>query len=112
MESQRIQKVSSVIKKEFSKFFLENSNNYFGGAMISVTVVRVSPDLSHAKIYLSIYNTPDVKSVFEHIENQTTIIRGVVGKDLGKQLRKVPEFRFYIDDSNDYAENIDKLLNT
>ena len=110
MESSRLEKVGSVIKKECSDFFHKNSSVYFGGALISVTVVRVSSDLRYAKIYLSIYNTKDKDTVFGHIEKQTSIIRGEIGKSLGKQLRKVPEFRFFLDDSNDYAEKIDELL--
>lgn len=110
MESSRLEKVASVVKKECSDFFQKNSSVYFGGALISITVVRVSSDLSYARIYLSIYNTSDKAGVFKHIEDQTSVIRGTIGKSLGKQLRKVPEFRFFLDDSNDYAEKIDELL--
>jgi ribosome-binding factor A len=110
MENSRLDKVSSLIKEETSSFLQKNAKDFFGGAIISVSVVRVSADLSIAKIYVSIYGTKDNDKVFEHLKSQTKVIRGTLGKKLGKQLRKVPEFKFFLDDSNDYADNIERLL--
>ena len=77
--------------------------------MVSVTIVRVTSDLSLARIYLSVFAGPDKKEVLNHIQQNSRKIRGEVGKRL-KNMHKIPELLFYIDDSLDYAETIDKLL--
>ena len=79
------------------------------GAMVSVTVVRVTPDLSIAKCYLSIFTGPDKQEVLENIRERTGTIRGTVGKRL-KNMKKIPELLFFLDDSMDYASEIDELL--
>ncbi len=78
--------------------------------MISVTVVRVSPDFSVAKVYLSIYAGPPREEVFQFIVSQTREIRYKLGQQIGKQMRIVPELIFYLDDSINYAEEINQLL--
>jgi ribosome-binding factor A len=82
----------------------------FEGAFITVTIVRVSPDLGLAKIYLSIMATKNKESVFNLVKQQTNVIRKKLGLLVGKQLRIVPELNFYIDDSLDYAMKIEALL--
>ncbi len=72
--------------------------------------MRVSPDLGYAKVYLSIFGVNNREEVFHFIESQNKEIRYKIGKEVGKQLRVVPEFSFFYDDSLDYAEGIDKLL--
>jgi len=110
MSSIRQQKVSALLQKELGTFFQRESHTYFGGAMITVTIVRVSPDFALAKAYLSIYGGPDRHEVFNFICSQAKEIRYKVGHSIGKQMRIVPEFAFFLDDSLDYAEGIDKLL--
>tara|TARA_A200000113_G_scaffold190688_1_gene179139 strand:- start:250 stop:489 length:240 start_codon:yes stop_codon:yes gene_type:complete len=77
--------------------------------MVTVTVVRVTADLSLARCYLSIFGGNDKQEVFESIETNASRIRGEVGKKL-KNLRKIPALKFHIDDSLDYASKIDELL--
>jgi ribosome-binding factor A len=77
--------------------------------MVSVTTIRVTSDLSLARCYLSIFAGPDKKEVLESIKIHTSKIRGEVGKRL-KNMRKIPELLFFIDDSLDYAMEIDQLL--
>lgn len=110
MSSIRQKKFESVIQQELSVFFRENTRELCMGAMVSVTVVRVAPDLSYCKVYLSIFGAKDNQEVFKNIKDKQNEIRFLVGKKLGKSLRKIPEFDFAIDDSLDYAEEIDKLL--
>jgi ribosome-binding factor A len=110
MESLRQQKVNKLIQKEIAEIFRSESRNMFGGAFITVTVVRVSPDLGTAKIYISIMATKDKKAIFKLIEDQTPQIRKKLGMIVGKQLRIVPELQFFIDDSLDYAMKIEELL--
>jgi ribosome-binding factor A len=110
MESVRQQKVNKLIQKELAELFRSNSKTMFGGAFITVTVVRISPDLGSAKVYLSIMATKDRDKLFKLVQDQTSVIRKKLGAQVGKQLRVVPELMFFIDDSLDYAMKIEELL--
>jgi ribosome-binding factor A len=110
MESVRQQKVNKLLQKELAELFRSNARAMFGGAFISVTVVRTSPDLGSAKVYVSIMATKDRKAIFKLIEEQNYLLRKKLGAVIGKQLRVVPELSFFIDDSLDYAMKIDELL--
>ncbi len=110
MSTIRQNKVASLIQKELGNFFQREASIYFGGAMITVTQVRMSPDLGVAKVFLSIFSKLDKKEVYQFIVSQAKEIRFKLGKEVGKQLRIVPELIFYPDDSIDYAESINKLL--
>jgi ribosome-binding factor A len=110
MESVRQQKINKLVQKELAEIFRAEARNLFGGAFITVTTVRVSPDLGLAKIYLSIMATKEKEAIFNSVKEQTNIIRKKLGLLVGKQLRVVPELNFYIDDSLDYAMKIEELL--
>lgn len=110
MESLRQQKVNKLLAKELAEIFRAEARSLFGGGFITVTGVRVSPDLSSAKVYVSIMGNKDRKAIFKLIEDQTNVIRRKLGAIIGKQLRIVPELMFYIDDSLDYAMKIEELL--
>jgi ribosome-binding factor A len=109
MSSIRQNKIEGVIQEELSMFFQRNAREICLGAMVSVTAVRVTSDLSLARCYLSIFAGPDKKEVLESIKVSSGRIRGEVGKRL-KNMRKIPELAFFIDDSLDYAMEINKLL--
>ena len=110
MESLRQQKVNKLLAKELAEIFRSEARSMFGGGFITVTQVRVSPDLSSAKVYLSIMATKDKKAIFKLVEDQNNIIRRKLGAIVGKKLRIVPQLMFYIDDSLDYAMKIEELL--
>lgn len=110
MESLRQQKVNKLLAKSLAEIFRSESRSLFGGGFITVTSLRVSPDLGMAKVYLSIMGNKDRGAIFKLIQDQTKTIRGKLGAIVGKQLRIVPELMFYIDDSLDYAMKIDALL--
>jgi ribosome-binding factor A len=110
MESVRQQKVNKLIQKELAEIFRSNSKTMFEGAFITVTVVRISPDLGAVKAYVSIMTNLDKKVIFKLIEDQLSVIRKKLGLRVGKQLRVTPELAFFIDDSLDYAMKIDALL--
>ena len=80
------------------------------GIMVSVSIVRVSPDLGIAKAYLSVFPSEKGTEVVNHLNENIKAIRFELGNRVRHQLRIIPELRFYIDDSLDYIENIDKLL--
>jgi ribosome-binding factor A len=110
METLRQQKVSKLLAKELAEIFRSDSRSLFGGGFITVTTVRISPDLSSAKAYLSIMGNKDKSVIFKLIQDQNSVIRKKLGLIVGKQLRIVPELMFFIDDSLDYAMKIDALL--
>jgi ribosome-binding factor A len=110
MESVRQQKINKLVAKELAEIFRSEARNLFNGAFITVTTVRVSPDLGLAKVYLSIMATNEKTDVFKMVNDQNYLIRKKLGLLVGKQLRVVPELAFYIDDSLDYAMKIEELL--
>ncbi|UKN03365.1 30S ribosome-binding factor RbfA [Paracrocinitomix mangrovi] len=106
----RLKKIESVLQQELSSIFRERARDLCKGAMVSVTVVKVAPDLSFAKVYISIFGGADNKETFESINAGKAEVRYELGKRLGKTMRRIPELSFEIDDSLDYAEEIDRLL--
>lgn len=109
-ESTRQQKVGKQIQRDLAEIIRERGMSAFGGALISVTSVRVSPDLAVAKVHLSIFPSAKAPEVLKLVEAASKSIRGELGKRVSKQLRIVPEMIYYIDDSLDYVEHIDELL--
>ena len=99
-----------LIQRDLSEMFQQECKEYTEGAMLSVTAVRVSPDLSYAKIYVSIFPSERVEAVMKSLEEKNKSIRFILGKKVGKQMRIVPELRFFVDDSLDYIDKIDELL--
>ena len=110
MTSVKQNKVSRLIHKEVGIIFNEQARDLFLGKFITVTVVRMSPDLSVAKVYLSLLGSKDVEETLEMINGQKPKIRHLLALKTKNQMRKVPELIFYVDDSFEYAENIDRLL--
>ena len=111
MDSIRQSKHSKLIQKEIGEIFRKESRNLFEGAMISVTSTRVSSDLSVTKVYISIFAPgKDTKEIFKLVNTHNKLIRLRLGETIGKQVRIIPNLVFFIDDSLDYAENIENLL--
>ena len=109
MQGERLNKVARLIQKELSSIFQEQTRTMHG-VMISVTAVRVSPDLSISKAYLSIFPSEKGEEIINNINNNQKSIRFELGKRIHNQVRIIPELKFFIDDSLDYIENIDNLL--
>jgi len=111
MESLRLQKVSRLLQKELGTLFQRESHSICDGKMVTVTNVRVSADLGVAKIYISIFPSDNKQATLLHIKSQTKSIRHNIGQQMRHQLRILPELEFFVDDSLDYIENIDRLIN-
>jgi ribosome-binding factor A len=109
MDSNRQQKINRLIQKELSELFLLETKKTHG-VIVSVTAVRVTPDLSLAHAYLSIFPSEEAADLLKNINNNVKSIRYDLGKRIAKQLRIIPDLRFHLDDSLDYIENIDRLL--
>lgn len=109
MDSNRQQKINRLIQKELGELFLLETKK-MPGTLISVTNVRVSPDLSIAHAYLSVFPSEKGAELVKNINENVKSVRFNLGKRLKNQLRVIPELTFHIDDSLDYVENIDRLL--
>ena len=110
MEGTRLQKIERLLQKELSDIF-QKQTQAMHGVLVSVSVVRVSLDLSVAKAYLSIFPSAKGEELLKAIRANTKAIRYDLGQRVRLQLRKIPELSFFIDDSLDYIEHIDSLLN-
>jgi len=109
MESTRQAKIARLLQKELSEIFRAQTAATHG-VIISVTTVRVSPDLSVARAYLSVFPPEKGNEIIESINTNARTIRYELAQRVRYQLRKTPELSFFLDDSLDYLENIDHLL--
>ncbi len=111
MESARQQKINKLLQKDLGVIFQLESRNILGtGAMITVTKVTVTKDLSIAKIFLSLFAVNDKEILIKQIQRKKSAFRNLLATKIRHQLRVVPDLLFELDDSLDYIENIDKLL--
>jgi ribosome-binding factor A len=110
MESTRLQKISRQLQKDLGEILQRLDKDVLKGKMVSVTVVRVSPDLSLAKVYLSIFPSEGAQAFVDELRHHVKHIRNLLGQRVRNQLRIVPELAFFIDDSIDYVNRIDELL--
>ena len=109
METTRQNKIARLIQKELSEMFLAQTKS-MPGVLVSVSVVRISPDMSYARAYLSVFPSEKADEIVKNINANVKAIRFELGGRVRHQLRIIPELKFFIDDSLDYAEKIDKLL--
>lgn len=109
MQETRQNKIARLLQKELSLIF-QSQTRQTRGVMVSVTRVRISPDLSVCTAYLSIFPSEKGQDILKNIEASATTIRYELGTRVRHQMRIVPELRFFIDDSLDYLERIDQLL--
>ena len=110
METTRQKKVSKLIQKELAVIFQKETHQFLGNILVTVTGVRISPDLSVVKAYLSIFPVEKPKEALAILNDNKKMFRTILGNSCRHQLRIVPELIFYLDDSAQYAEEIDRLL--
>jgi len=110
MDTTRQNKVNSLLVKDLSEIFRRDSGKYAQGRMVSVSEVRITPDLGVANVYLSVFPSNDTAAVLKEVQRATKEIRHELSQIVKLQLRKVPQLRFFIDETLDYIENIDNLL--
>lgn len=109
-ESTRQLRVGRQLQRDLAEILQQQGMNAYNGAMITVTSVRMSPDLALARARISVFPSDKAAGVLGTLQKQVKIIRGELGRRVAKQLRVVPELLFQIDDSLDYVERIDELL--
>ena len=111
MTTPRQQKVSRLLQKELGDYLQRSGPEITQGKMITVTVVRISPDLGVAKVYLSVFPGEAAEETVKAISEKAGWVRSAMGNRLKNQLRHIPQFVFFLDDSLDYYDRIEDLLN-
>lgn len=109
-ESKRQQRFAGVIQQDLAEMFQRDGKEWAPGAFITVTRVRVTPDLAIARVYLSFLNTKTAKSDIESIRSKSSEIRYKLGSRIKNQARIVPQLEFFLDDTNEYVEHMDKIF--
>lgn len=103
-------RVEKQIQKDLSEIFIPLGKKLTIGKMLTVTRVRLTPDLGLAKVYVSIFPSESAQIAVDVISEHVSQIRNELGQRIRHQVRKIPELKFYLDDSLDYIQNIDNLL--
>lgn len=109
METTRQNKIARLLQKELGDIFLLQTKSMHG-VLVSVSAVRISPDMSIARVYLSIFPSEKGGELIKNINANMKSIRYELGTRVRFQLRIIPELKFFLDDSLDYLERIDELL--
>lgn len=109
METTRQNKIARLIQKELSDIF-QRQTSQMRGVLVSVSACRISPDLSVCRVYLSVFPSERAEELVGNINTNQKQVRYELGRRVGHQLRIIPELKFFVDDSLDYAEHIESLL--
>lgn len=110
MESQRQQKFGKLIQKELADIFQKEGYGMFNGNMITITRVRMTPDLLIARVFLSVFGNDKKQETLELLKAKSSEIRFKLGQLIRKDVRAIPDLEIFLDDSLDYADKIDKLF--
>lgn len=110
MDTTRQHKYSKLILRDLAEIFQRDFRDSFGPALVTLTSVEVSPDLSIASVYISVMPNAEKERVLESIEHKKSRIRGELGRRIGKQARIVPDLRFFLDETEENASKMDDLF--
>lgn len=110
MDSTRQLKISRLLQKELGDILQRADSSLTQRRMLTVTEVRISPDLSVARAYVSVFPSQDADVIINGLNQNLSLIRGELGNRIRHQVRIIPKLQFFLDDSMDYAERIDALL--
>ncbi|MFA5244604.1 MAG: 30S ribosome-binding factor RbfA [Pedobacter sp.] len=110
MESKRQQKFAGVIQKDLAEIFQREGMNFLPNIMVTITKVRVTPDLAIARVFLSFFNSANNTLALNTIKAHSNEIRYKLGNRIKDQVRMVPHLEFFIDDTSEYVERMDKLF--
>lgn len=106
----RQERVAKLIQQTMATIFQQDGKRAFGNEFITVTTVRMSPDLGYAFIYLSVLQEPNPKALVEKIRENKGALRKALGDQIKNQLGQIPELHFYYDDTMDYVEHMDRIF--
>jgi len=110
-ETTRQQKIARQIQKDVADIFSHEFASRLRGVMTTVTTVRMSPDLGYAKIYVSVFPFAEAERVMQLLDAENWFVRRALGQRIKHQLKSVPELQFFLDDSLEYIENIERAMN-
>jgi len=110
MNSKRQHKYSKLILRDLAEIFQRDFRDSFGSAFVTLTGVQVSPDLAVASVYISVLPSSMKEDVLEAIENRKSQIRGALGRRIGKQARIIPDLRFFLDETEENAAQMDEMF--
>ena len=110
METTRQKKVSRLLQKELSSVFQKEISSLLGNIMATITIVRISPDLANANVFISFFPVKDPQVALQLIKDNSGMLRRHLGHRVKNQLRIVPSIEYFLDDSAAYAEEIERLL--
>ena len=111
MESKRQQKFAGLLQEELASIFQREGAAYLPNTLVTITKVRVSPDLAVAKVYLSFLNTNNTSLSVATVNSHASEIRYKLGSRIRHQARVIPTLSFFVDDTNEYVEHMDKIFN-
>ena len=110
MESKRQQKFAGVIQEDLAAIFQREGMNYLPNTLVTITKVRVTPDLAIARIFLSFFNNSNMAQALHIIKSHASEIRYKLGARIKDQVRVVPQLEFFVDDTSEYVERMDKIF--
>lgn len=110
MDSKRQLQIGELIRRHFSPVFQQEGTYIYGQAFVSVSLVKVTPDLSLAKVYLSIFNTEDKEAVLQKIINHTHVLKQGLSSRIKNHVRRIPQIHFFLDETTDEMFQVDKLF--
>jgi ribosome-binding factor A len=110
MESKRQQKFAGVIQQDLAAIFQREGINYLPNTLITITKVRVTPDLAIARVFLSFFNNANTPLALQTIKLHANEIRYKLGARIKDQVRIIPQLEFFVDDTSEYVERMDKIF--
>lgn len=110
MESKRQQKFAGVIQKDLAEIFQREGMSFLPNTLVTITKVRVTPDLAIARVFLSFFNNQNTSLALNTVKAHTSEIRYKLGSRIKNQVRIIPQLEFFVDDTNEYVERMDKLF--
>jgi ribosome-binding factor A len=110
MESKRQQKFAGVIQQDLAAIFQREGMGYLPNTLVTITKVRVTPDLAIARVFLSFFNNVNVQQSLQTVKSHASEIRYKLGARIKDQVRVIPQLEFFVDDTNEYVERMDKIF--
>lgn len=110
LEGKRQKQVAAVIEKEINEIFQRLGLSMIHGGMVSIASVKITPDLHEARIYLSFFKVPDVPEAMKLIQEKAHEIKRMLTTSVRHQFRTMPVLQFYIDDTLEYVDKMEKLF--
>ena len=110
MESKRQQKFAGVLQQDLALIFQREGQSYLPNTLVTITKVRVTPDLAIARVFLSFFNNVNVQQSLQLVKSHASEIRYKLGARIKDQVRVIPQLEFFVDDTNEYVERMDKIF--